>query len=77
MRSALAGVHCDQREDRVSIAVLCCASAALVADGQGVPAGATVRNVGAREHARQLGTTLGRTTLTLSLIHISEPTRPY
>ena len=49
---------------RESVAALCCASAALVADGQGVPAAATVRNVGAREHARQLGTTLGRTTLT-------------
>ena len=44
-----------------SIAVLCCASTALVADGQGVSAAATERNVGARGHARQLGITLGRT----------------
>ena len=56
--------------DRKRMACLPCrpndsiASGCLVADGQGVPAAATVRNVGAREHARQLGTTLGRTTLT-------------
>ena len=63
MRSAPAGTHCNQCGGP-SAAVLCCASTAHVADGRGLLAAATERHVGARGHAQQLGTTLGRTTRT-------------
>ena len=63
MRSALAELHCDQCEVR-GTAVLCCASTVLIADGVGLSATGTERYVAARGHARQLGTTLGRTTRT-------------
>ena len=67
--------ECSSTLLRVS-AILCCASAALVADGHGVSAAATLRNVGGREHARQLGTTLGRTSLTQREPPLVTPCRP-